>query len=87
MARTTKLELSQTLAALGAEVQALRVKCAEQAATIEALKAAKPNAQAERKVFVRREYQPSAEQLALREAMAAAKALAMASGRSVRVGA
>lgn len=87
MSKLTKIELAQANAALGAEVQALRVKVAEQAATIEVLKAAKPNAQAERKVFVRREYQPSAEQLALREAMAAAKALAMASGRSVRVGA
>jgi peptidoglycan hydrolase CwlO-like protein len=87
MARTTKLELSQTLAALGEEVQALRVKCAEQAATIEGLKAAKPNAAPERKVFVRKQYEPSAEQLALRQSMAAAKAKAMTSGRSVLVGA
>lgn len=90
MARTTKLELSQALAALGTEVQALRVKCAEQAATIEALKAAKPsapNAAPERATFVRKPYEPSAEQLALRAAMAAAREMAMKTGRSVRVGA
>lgn len=78
-ARTTKLELQQSLNALGAEVQALRLENAELKATLALRPAAKPA----RPAYTPRP--PSAEQLALRAAMAQAKAIAMASGQTVRV--
>jgi regulator of replication initiation timing len=78
-ARLTKLELQQSLNALGAEVQALRLENAELKATLALRPAAKPA----RPAYTPRP--PSPEQLVIRAAMAAAKAQAMASGTVVRV--
>lgn len=84
MSKLTKIELAQANAALGAEVQALRVKVAEQAATIDMLKAGGA-VRSTKPVYVPRP--PSPEQLALRDSMARAKALAITTGRVVQVGA
>jgi hypothetical protein len=81
-ARITKLELQQTLAALGAEVEALRVENAQLKATLAVRERAAP------KPLVRA-YTPPAptpEQSAYRAALAAARELAMRTGRAVRGG-
>lgn len=80
MSRTTKLELQQALTALGAEVEALRVENAQLKATLAVRAAAKPA------VRTYAAPQPTAEQLAYRAAMVAARDLAIRSGRTVRVG-
>lgn len=81
MSRTTKLELQQALSALGAEVEALRVENAQLKATLAVRAAAKPAP----RVYVAP--QPTAEQLAYRAAMVAARDLAIRTGRTVKVGA
>ena len=81
--RTTKLELQQLLTAANTEREALRVRVAE----LEALVATRERVAAKP---VRPAYvppAPSAEVLARRAQMAAARELAMRTGRSVRVGA
>ena len=93
MAAVTKLELQQLLAARNAELVAARTRIAELEGDVAALKALNDRAavalaqrvRPERPAYVPREATP--EQLALRAAMAAAKELAMRTGRSVRVGA
>ena len=82
-AKATKLELINLLTAANAEREALRVTVAELQGTVEMLRKQKPAPA--KPAYVRPAYVPSPEQLALREAMAAAKALAMATGRSVLV--
>ena len=81
-AKATKLELINLLTAANAEREALRVTVAEHAATIAML-----NARGSRgpRVSTYQPSAPSAEVLARRAAMAAAKAQAIATGRSVRV--
>lgn len=100
MSRTTKLELQQALSALGAEVEALRVEASTlrednrilritldaankelEAAALAA--AAKPAPRVRTYVAP----QPTAEQLAYRAAMVAARDLAIRTGRTVKVGA
>ena len=90
----TKLELQQSLNALGTEVQALRVACAEHVGTIAALHAqiaahdalqralhnAKP------KTFIRRAPVVTEAQAMYRANCEAARAQAMATGQSVVVG-
>lgn len=83
LAKATKLELINLLTAANAEREALRVTVAELQGTVEMLRKHQPAPA--KPAYVRPAYVPSPEQLALREAMAAAKALAMATGRSVLV--
>lgn len=86
-ARTTKLELQQALNALGAETEALRVEVSQLRETNRILREkleAAPTV-APRTAYASRQATP--EQLAYRAALAAAKELAMRTGRSVRVGA
>jgi hypothetical protein len=93
MAATTKLELQQLLAARNRELVAARTRIAELEGDVASLKALNDRAAAALAQRVRPQRpsytppEPSAEQLALRAAMAAAKELAMRTGRSVRVGA
>lgn len=82
--KTTKLELSQLLAARNSELEAARLRIAELEGDVAALKARVTTPRPARPTYVA----PPAtdEQLKLRAAMAAAKELAMRTGRSVRVG-
>lgn len=91
MPRTTKLELEQLLASANAEREALRTRVAEMEGTIEALKSqlAKAAASAAQPLRPTRPVYtppaPTAEQLAFRARMAAARELAMRTGRTIRL--
>lgn len=93
MANVTKLELQQLLAARNAELVAARTRIAELEGDVASLKALSDRAAVALAQRVRPQRSAyvappaTAEQLALRAAMAAAKELAMRTGRSVRVGA
>lgn len=82
MARQTIAQLSVELESIRTYCAVLEQKLAASQEEVAALKAAKPQ-RATRPAYV--PSAPSAEQLATRERMAAAKALAMATGRVVRV--
>lgn len=85
MAQPTKLELSQRLTTMGRELEAARVLIAEHEATIAALKAQGAKLQRpQRQAYT--PAPPSAEQLAHRAAMAAARDEAMRTGSVVKVG-
>ncbi len=79
--RTTKLELAQLLAARNAEIEALRLQVADLQGQLLAAKGNAPSVK--RPAYVPRPVDP--EVLRRRELMAAAKAAAMANGRSVAV--
>lgn len=89
MATITKLELQQLLSTAQAELVALRTEVSglrvDNARLSAQLAAPKVVAKTPRPAYV--PAPPTAEQHALRAAMAAAKAAAIATGRSVRVGA
>ena len=80
--RTTKLELSQLLAARNAEIEALRLQVADLEGRLAAAKGNAPSVK--RSTYVPRPVDP--EVLRRRELMAAAKAAAMTGGQVVRVG-
>ena len=80
--RTTKLELSQLLAARNAEIEALRLQVADLEGQLAAAKGNAPSVK--RSTYVSRPVDP--EVLRRRELMAAAKAAAMTGGQVVRVG-
>ncbi len=84
MARPTKLELTQLLAARNTELQAARLRIAELEGDVAALKARSARAQPNT-VRVRPVRQPTEEQLAVRARMTAARDEAMRTGRSVKV--
>jgi regulator of replication initiation timing len=79
MTKLTKIELQQALNTIGAEVEALRLENAQLKATLAMRPAAKPA----RPAYV--PSAPTAQQLAIRASMTAARELAMRSGVSVRV--
>jgi hypothetical protein len=79
--RTTKLELTQLLAARNAEIEALRLQVADLQGQLLAAKGKAPSVK--RSTYVPRPVDP--EVLRRRELMAVAKAAAMANGRSVAV--
>lgn len=78
---TTKLELAQLLATRNAELEAARLRIADLEGQLMAAKGRAPSVK--RSTYVSRPVDP--EVLRRREAMAAAKELAMRGGRSVRV--
>lgn len=78
---TTKLELAQLLATRNAELEAARLRIADLEGQLMAAKGRAPSVK--RSTYVPRPVDP--EVLHRREAMAAAKAAAMAGGCSVRV--
>lgn len=86
---TTKLELSQALTARNTELEAARLRIAELEGDVAALTAKLERAEAASPTQ-RPRYQPrpaTADQLAYRAACAAAREMAMRTGRSVKVGA
>ncbi len=89
MSRTTKLELTQLLSARNSELEAARVRIAELEGDVAALKsqlAKTPAAQPlrpTRPVYTPRPATP--EQLAFRAKLAAARELAITTGRCIRV--
>ena len=99
--RTTKLELSQALTARNTELEAARLRIAELEGDVAALTAQLGRERAHTETLrealdglavptQRPRYQPrpaTAEQLAFRAACEKARAMAMATGRSVKVGA
>jgi uncharacterized protein involved in exopolysaccharide biosynthesis len=85
--RTTKIELAQALQARNTELEAARLRIAELEGDVQALKAQLSRAPAPKPVYVRPVREATPEQLAYRAACAAARELAMTSGRSVKVGA
>lgn len=98
MASITKLELQQALAARNTELEAARLRIAELEGDVAALQAQLGRERAHVEQLreaadslvrdpVRPVREPSAEQLAYRAACAAARDLAMRTGRSVKVGA
>lgn len=84
MAQTTKLELSQLLAARNKELEAARLRIAELEGDVVALKtklAVVPATQAPRPAY--QVPAPSCAQIAFRVRLAAARELAMRTGQSV----
>lgn len=81
--RTTKLELEQLLAARNAELEQLRLQLADLQGQLLAARGNAPSVKRERAAYTPRPVDP--EVLRRREAMAAAKAAAMAGGKSVAV--
>lgn len=81
--RTTKLELTQLLAARNAELEQARLQIAELQGQLMAVRNNAPSVKRERPAFVPRPVDP--EVLRRRELMAAAKAAAMQGGTVVRV--
>ena len=79
--RTTKLELTQLLAARNAEIEGLRLQLADLQGQLLAAKGNAPSVK--RSAYVPRPVDP--EVLARRAAMAAARDAAMSGGRAVRV--
>jgi predicted nuclease with TOPRIM domain len=93
-ARNTELEAARLrIAELEGDVSALQAQLGRERAHVEQLREAAdslvrdPVRQAPKPVYTRPVRQATPEQLAFREACAKAKAMAMATGRSVRVGA
>lgn len=85
MASTTKLELQQALAARNTELEAARLRIAELEGDVTALKAQLNKRPAQRAVYVRPTYEPSAEQLSYRAALQQAREFAMRTGTCVKV--
>ena len=84
MAQTTKLELSQLLAARNKELEAARLRIAELEGDVVALKAklaVVPATQAPRPAY--QSPAPSCAQIAFRARLAAAREAAMTTGKSV----
>lgn len=87
MAAPTKLELTQTLAARNAELQAARLRIAELEGDVAALKAinSRVGAKVANTVRTRPVYQPTEAQLEVRARMQAARDEAMRTGHTVKV--
>lgn len=85
MAATTKLELTQLLAARNGELEAARLRIAELEGDVAALKGQLAKQPAQRAVYVRPQREATPEQLAYRAALAQARDFAMRTGKSVKV--